>query len=199
MEQRIGRLDRIGQSETINIHVPYVKGDPGERYARWYQEGLNAFEKNLQGAQLLVKRLQEIKAPTLDEFIKESQKLSAETAVQMEKGPDRLLALTSQGKGDVEEILEEIDSWDRDREMEDWIMRLFDHFGLSVEELDDRSYLLHPGNVITDAFPDLPENGMSVTFSRDHALVREEVGLMTADHPMAVSYTHLTLPTTPYV
>lgn len=184
LEQRIGRLDRIGQSETINIHVPYVKGDPGERYARWYQEGLNAFEKNLQGAQLLVKRLQEIKAPTLDEFIKESQKLSAETATQMEKGPDRLLALTSQGKGDVEAVLEEIDSWDRDREMEDWMMRLFDHFGLSVEELDDRSYLLHPGNVITDAFPDLPENGMSVTFSRDHALVREEVGLMTADHPM---------------
>lgn len=184
LEQRIGRLDRIGQTETINLHVPYVKGDPGERYARWYQEGLNAFEKNLQGAQLLVKRLQKIKAATLADFITESQKLRAETEGQMERGPDRLLALTSQGAGDIEDTLELIDSWDGNREFEDWILRLFDHFGLSVEELGLRGYLLQPGNVITDAFPDLPESGMSVTFDRERALSREEISLMTADHPM---------------
>ncbi|MFT6574752.1 MAG: ATP-dependent helicase HepA [Akkermansiaceae bacterium] len=184
LEQRIGRLDRIGQTETINLHVPYVKGDPGERYARWYQEGLNAFEKNLQGAQLLVKRLQQIKADTLADFIAESQKLRVETEGQMERGPDRLLALTSQGAGGIEDTLELIDSWDRDREFEDWILRLFDHFGLSVEELGLRGYLLLPGNVITDAFPDLPESGMSVTFDRERALTREEISLMTADHPM---------------
>ena len=115
LEQRIGRLDRIGQTETINIHVPYVKGDAGERYARWYQEGLNAFEKNLQGAQLLVKRLQQIKADTLPRFIEESKKLREETEAQMERGPDRLLALTSKGGGEIEKVLEELDKWDGDR------------------------------------------------------------------------------------
>jgi len=184
LEQRIGRLDRIGQTKTIHLHIPYVKGDPGERYARWYQEGLNAFEKNLQGAQLLVKRLQQIKADTLTDFIAESKKLRDETEAQMERGPDRLLALTSKGGGDIEETLELIDTWDGDREFEDWILRLFDHFGLSVEELGSRAYLLQPGNVITDAFPDLPSDGMSVTFDRERALSREEIGLMTADHPM---------------
>ena len=184
LEQRIGRLDRIGQRETIHLHVPFVKGDPGERYARWYDEGLNAFEKNLQGAQILVKRLQQIQAGTLDEFIVESQKLRAETEAQMERGVDRLLALTSQGKGDIEETLKLIDAWDGDREFEDWVLRLLDHFGLSVEELGTRSYLLQPGNLITDAFPDLPVEGMSVTFDRERALTREEIGLMTADHPM---------------
>ncbi|MFT6864257.1 MAG: ATP-dependent helicase HepA [Akkermansiaceae bacterium] len=184
LEQRIGRLDRIGQKETINIHVPYVKGDPGERYARWYQEGLNAFEKNLQGAQILVKRLQQIKADSLADFITESQKLRAETEAQMERGPDRLLALTSQGDGGIEKTLEQIDAWDGDREFEDWIIRLFDHFGLAVEELDSRGYLLQQGNGATDAFPNLPENGMGVTFDRERALSREEIGLMTADHPM---------------
>lgn len=184
LEQRIGRLDRIGQTETINIHVPYVKGDAGERYARWYQEGLNAFEKNLQGAQLLVKRLQQIKAPTLDQFITESKKLRDETEAQMERGPDRLLALSSRGDGEVDETLELMDAWDGDRAFEDWILRLFDYFGLSVEELGMRGYLLQPGNVITDAFPDLPEDGMSVTFDRERALSREEIGLMSADHPM---------------
>ncbi len=184
LEQRIGRLDRIGQTETIHIYVPFVKGDAGERYAKWYQKGLNAFEKNLQGAQILVRRLQQIKADSLTKFIEESQKLRAETEAQMERGPDRLLAMTSKGDGGIEDTLELIDTWGGDREFEDWVTRLFDHFGLAVEELDPRAYLLQPGNVITDAFPDLPEEGMSVTFDRERALSREEIGLMTADHPM---------------
>lgn len=193
LEQRIGRLDRIGQTKTINLHVPYVKGTRGERYARWYQEGLNAFEKNLQGAAILVKKLQGISAPTLDDFIKESQVLRAETEELMERGQDRLLALTSQGDGKVEKSLDMIDTWDGDRGFEDWILRLLDHFGINVEELGNRSYLLKPGNVITDAFPDLPDDGMSVTFDRQRALSREEIGLMTADHPMVVSAVDLLL------
>ena len=193
LEQRIGRLDRIGQSETIHLHVPYVKGSRGERYARWYQEGLQAFEKNLQGAQLLVKKLQEIKADSLTDFIEESRKLRAEVESKMERGPDRLLALTSKGGGDTEETLELMDSWDRNHAFEDWILRLFDFFGLSVEELGARGYLLQPGNVITDAFPDLPKDGMSVTFDRERALSREDIGLMTADHPMVRSSVELLL------
>src|SRR5206468_9765010 len=50
LEQRIGRLDRIGQTASIRIHVPYVRGTSEEVFARWYHEGLNAFEKNLHGA-----------------------------------------------------------------------------------------------------------------------------------------------------
>ena len=184
LEQRIGRLDRIGQSETIHIHVPYVKGDPGERYARWYQEGLNAFEKNLPGAETLVKRLQGIKAETLDDFITQSQKLRDDIEQQMERGVDRLLALTSQGRDPIDDLLGVIDEWDHDRTFEDWVLRLFDHFGLAVEEMSSRGYLLKPGHVITDAFPELPEDGLSVTFDRDRALSREEIGFMTADHPM---------------
>ena len=193
LEQRIGRLDRIGQSGTIHLHVPYVKGGRGERYARWYHEGLQAFEKNLQGAQLLVKKLQEIKADSLSEFIEESKKLRAEVESKMERGPDRLLALTSMGGGDTSEILELMDSWDRNRDFEDWILRLFDFFGITVEELGARGYLLQPGNVITDAFPDLPGDGMSVTFDRERALSREDIGLMTADHPMVRSSVDLLL------
>ena len=50
LEQRIGRLDRIGQTTTIHIHVPYLKGTDEEVLARWYHDGLNAIEKNLHGA-----------------------------------------------------------------------------------------------------------------------------------------------------
>lgn len=59
LEQRIGRLDRIGQSATIQIHVPFIAGGPYELLARWYHEGLHAFEENLHGGAELFERFRE--------------------------------------------------------------------------------------------------------------------------------------------
>lgn len=44
LEQRIGRLDRIGQSREIQIHVPYMEQSAQAVLLRWYHEGLDAFE-----------------------------------------------------------------------------------------------------------------------------------------------------------
>src|SRR5690606_5496292 len=49
VEQRVGRLDRIGQTETIRIHVPFVAGSAEACVARWYHEGLDAFARPLHG------------------------------------------------------------------------------------------------------------------------------------------------------
>ena len=59
LEQRIGRLDRIGQTQTIHVHAPYLEGSPQEVLTRWYQQGLNAFESNLQGANQLLRQFGE--------------------------------------------------------------------------------------------------------------------------------------------
>lgn len=45
LEQCIGRLDRIGQSRDIQIHVPCFADTAQVVLARWYHEGLNAFEE----------------------------------------------------------------------------------------------------------------------------------------------------------
>ena len=45
LEQRIGRLDRIGQQATVEIHVPVYQGGVTDRLLRWYHEGLNAIEQ----------------------------------------------------------------------------------------------------------------------------------------------------------
>ena len=44
LEQRIGRLDRIGQRSDVQVHVPYFEGSAQEALLRWYHEGCNAFE-----------------------------------------------------------------------------------------------------------------------------------------------------------
>ena len=193
LEQRIGRLDRIGQTQTIHIHIPFTPGSRDGHYARWYHKALNAFEKNLHGAQILIKRLQALETKTVDEFMEASIKIKAETDREMEHGHDRLLALTSCADENIEQTLELMDDWDSDRNFEDWITKLLDFFGVKVDELGDRAYLLKPGNVITDAFPDLPDTGLAVTFDRQRALSREEIGFMSADHPIVCSAIDLLL------
>ena len=53
LEQRIGRLDRIGQENRIQIHVPYLIGTAQERMFRWYNEALNIFSNISPTAQTL--------------------------------------------------------------------------------------------------------------------------------------------------
>jgi ATP-dependent helicase HepA len=50
LEQRIGRLDRIGQNDDIHIHIPIIEGEPEEMLALWYHNGLGAFENTLHGS-----------------------------------------------------------------------------------------------------------------------------------------------------
>ncbi len=47
------RLDRIGQENRIQIHVPYLMGTAQERMFRWYNEALNIFSNISPTAQTL--------------------------------------------------------------------------------------------------------------------------------------------------
>ena len=59
LEQRIGRLDRIGQKEIIQIHIPYIKESAQEILFHWYKEGLNAFSQTCPAGQGMVAQLGE--------------------------------------------------------------------------------------------------------------------------------------------
>ena len=45
LEQRIGRLDRIGQEKTIHLHVPYLKDTAQQKLFKWLDKGLDLFNK----------------------------------------------------------------------------------------------------------------------------------------------------------
>ena len=191
LEQRIGRLDRIGQTETIHIHVPYLKSTHGEVLARWYHEGLNAFEQSMHGATEIMRELGGpppeggMSEPALHAFIQISKECRARVAAKLERGYDRLLELNSSQPEQAKMRIAEIERMDQDKKSEAFLIRLWDHFGLHIEELVDRSYLLLPGHLITDAFPALPDEGLNVTFDRPRALSREDTSFMSWDHPVA--------------
>lgn len=195
LEQRIGRLDRIGQTATIKIHVPYIGGTEAEVLARWYHEGLNAFEKNLHGAGEILRALtkdltalrQKFSAAKLEKLLTKSRDLQSKVAKKLERGHDRLLELNSCKPGQAEELSRQIRALDADEKFEEFLVRMFDHFGVQVEDHGTRSYILRPGHLITDAFPSLPEEGMTVTLDRSRALSREDLVFMSADHPLVRS------------
>jgi ATP-dependent helicase HepA len=190
LEQRIGRLDRIGQTETINIHVPYHRSSHGELLARWYHEGLNAFEHSLHGATQILREIGGIPAgemtpEELEVFIQKSKTCRKKVADRLGRGYDRLLELNSSRPELALAQIQAIAEIDTDRVSESFLLRLWDHFGLHVEELSDRTYLLRPGHLITDAFPALPDDGLNATFDRTKALSREDAAFMSWDHPVA--------------
>ncbi|MFM2177013.1 MAG: hypothetical protein RL015_1111 [Verrucomicrobiota bacterium] len=192
LEQRIGRLDRIGQTSTIHIHVPYLKGTAEEVLARWYHEGLNAIEKNLHGATEIAEGLSESLSPLLEKFetkkftafLKKTKELRQQVSDKLERGHDRLLELNSCKPERAATVIEAIRQQEADVDFEEFFIKLVDHFGLHVEEHGNRSYVFMPAHLTTDKFPALPDEGLLVTFDRTRALSRENMTFLTSDHPM---------------
>ena len=196
LEQRIGRLDRIGQSKDIQIHVPYLKGSPQEVLVRWFHEGLNAFEENIEGGnqigQLFNARLVAIAlAASSNDISTELATLITETNTYQQalretlaNGRDRLLEMNSYRPLVAEKLVGQIKAADKDLALEIYMTKVFDYFGIEMEDLAARTYLLHPARENREAFPSIPDDGIAVTFDRKRALSREDVSFISWDHPM---------------
>ena len=203
LEQRIGRLDRIGQTADIHIHVPHLPGSPEELWARWYHEGVGAFEHTLHGSAAIYREFHdEVTAlaesadweSELPELLERTRIFKEKVEKELEEGRDHLLEMSSFDPIVGEELVEQVEDLDMDWKLEKYMLRVFDHFGVTVEELREREYLLKPEHLFSsEVFIGLPEEGMSITFDRDTALAREELGFFTWDHPMVTSATHMLL------
>ena len=192
LEQRIGRLDRIGQTATIHLHVPFLPESSGEVLAKWYQDGLDAFEHHPHGAGEIATALrkelaalsEDFSAKKLTALIKKTKEQHAKLTRKLERGHDRLLELNSCKPAIAAGTIKHIRAADGDRSFQEFCVELFDHFGVQVEDHSANAYLLKPGHLLTDAFPALPEEGITVTFDRPRALSREDLVLMSGDHPI---------------
>ena len=201
LEQRIGRLDRIGQRHTIHIHVPYFETGGQEALFRWYHEGLNAFGAICPaGATLYDELLDELKQAIvheghdLDALMEHTRTRATEHTAALERGRDRLLELNSAGKDDGPELIHAIETLDRDPELPEYMERLCGLVGIDVEDHSDYSYVLRPGDHMQmPSFPELDEDGVTVTYSRSRALAREDQQFLTWEHPMVAGAMDLVL------
>jgi ATP-dependent helicase HepA len=205
LEQRIGRLDRIGQTEDIHIHVPYILGSPQEMLVNWFHKGLDAFEQNLEGGNrvfhLFGDRLKETclssssldSSEQLESLIAETSSFQKKLKETLANGRDRLLEMNSFRPQIAEKLVEQIRKEDKDVNLEVYMTQVFEYFGVEMEDLAPRTYLLHSPKIKTEAFPSIPKGGLSITFDRKRALSREDVRFLTWDHPIVTEAIDLVL------
>ncbi len=192
LEQRIGRLDRIGRKETVAIHIPYPAGSHLELLARWYHEGLSAFASPLEGGREVMDRFDAELAAFLekpdkqgfDALLARARTFHAGLAKQLERGQDRLLRMNSCRPETAARIIAQIEAFDRDSGLDEFLLRMFDRYDVRAEEIAPRTWHAKPGPLATEAIPGLPESGLALTADRTKALAREDIEFLTWDHPL---------------
>ncbi len=193
LEQRIGRLDRIGQKNDIQIHLPYLQDTAQERLLQWYHQGLNAFELTCPGGHILFSEFAEELLNVLvggdeDELtnlLNHTQSRYKELKHAMEQGRDKLLEINSHGGDKAKAIVERLAQSDQDTKLIGSVIRLWDIIGVDQEDKGENSIILRPSeHMMFPTYPGLHEDGVTVTFDRDTALSRDDIALITQEHPL---------------
>ena len=194
LEQRIGRLDRIGQTSTIRIHIPYLIGSEYEILTRWYQDGLNAFEENVPGVYHIFQEIgsqvkQVVKNKDflkVDELLKKTSLLRKEIIHKMKTGRDRLLEINSFNLELATNITREILNVEKENEIEKYMLNVFRLYGIRYDKISFQTYKL---NLLLLSNPEFPlpaikHDTLIVTFDRETAIKHEDIEFLTWDHPM---------------
>jgi ATP-dependent helicase HepA len=198
LEQRIGRLDRIGQRHDIVVRSVAFTGTAQHMLMHWYRDGLDAFRSSPADGRELFKRfgarLVEIAVQhaqggedpdvEIDALVAETRAAHEELSTLIRQGRDRLLELANQRAADAGQLRVSLSEIDSELSNDDFALKLFEQFGVHSEESGVRTFILDPEYLSTEGFPGLKDGPQQITFDRATALVREEFPLLRLDHPM---------------
>jgi len=203
LQQRIGRLDRIGQKQVIQIHIPYLLNSPQHVLFRWYDEGLDALRHNCSAAGQVAKQvaadLTAVLADSgnqaaIETFIAKTRVLTAEIEAELHNGRDLLLELNSCRREEADALIDELEAAEDDARFWSYMEAMFDCYGVDVEYHSRDCHILRPSENLRIAhFPMLQDDGLTVTVKRDIALAREDMQFLTQEHPMVLSAMDLVL------
>ncbi len=200
LEQRIGRLDRIGQTQDVHIHLPYYRQSPTDVLMQWYHQGLNAFERVCAVGDTLYHRFaqslnatmhQPSNSVMLQDLLEQTQEAREALEEELAEGRDRLLEMSSFNAERANSLMEAMQDQDDIERIQVFAERLFDRFGISLQPHGQHGLVLHPGEHMLCQLAELPEDGMTLTFSREEALQREEIEFMSWEHPLMIELMEL--------
>ncbi len=207
LEQRIGRLDRIGQTETIRIEVPYLENSAQAILFRWYHEGLGAFEHTCPAGQNAFDQLRPALLEALQQASEGLEDLAAlvsttrnlHTRLQraLQEGRDRLLEYNSCRPQVAQALTGRAAALDQQSRLAAYMDAVFDCFDIDCEDHSASRYIIRPGSNMPGSFPALAEDGMTVTYDRDTALAHEDVHYLSWEHPLVSGAMDLVLSNEP--
>ena len=202
LEQRIGRLDRIGQTQQITLHVPYVQGTAQERLYHWYNSALNMFNQISPTAQSVQEQYIQMLKPllegadtaenrdTLKALIAEALQMRLALEAQLQAGRDRLLEYNSCRPRVAGRIADAMRDFDGHNVLPQFIERFLASANVDYSIQRDGSWVLAPldSTEISEYIEGLPlgdeEEGMTLTFERELALQREDIEFISHEHPL---------------
>lgn len=194
LEQRIGRLDRIGQRHKVQIHVPVLEQTAGAVLLRWFHEGLDAFESVFPAGRILFDEFEQslrdclaapANTPAIDQLVAATRAHALATREALSRGRDRLLELNSYDDAQAMSVIEALSEAARKLELADYMEGVFDFFGVDQQPHGPLSVVVHPSDqMLCHSFPGLPEGGITGTYDRVEALTHEDMHFLTWEHPM---------------
>lgn len=204
LEQRIGRLDRIGQTEIIQIHVPYLENSAQDIMYQWYHNGLNVFEQTcpaghnvfVQVQAALVESLHQLDDGFTDltELVETTYQLNKTMNNAMQRGRDILLEYNSCRPHIAEAITDDVIQADQSSNLLQYLEDVFDCYGVDFEDHSKECFIARPSeHMQTGNFPGLSEEGITLTCDRATALSNEDIHFMSWDHPLVTGAIDLVL------
>lgn len=193
LEQRIGRLDRIGQTEEIQIHVPYLMASAQEVLYTFYQQAINAFEHTSGAAQQVYVRYQDVLHQAIldghlsPEVLQEISDTHSEFEQALHDGRDRLLEYNSCRLEKANEIVEQASEADEQAGLPEYLKAFAASYGIDYEEQTNGTVIMRPSESMLAPLHSMPDEGMTATYSRNQALTNEDLQFISWDHPLISS------------
>ena len=196
LEQRIGRLDRIGQKEDIQIHIPYLKNHAQAQLYAFYDQGMNIFRQSCSVATAVFEdfrvRLDDLITSTLSEdpqsqfeqLLDNVKQQTQQRLQEMQKGRDKLIELNSCKPAMAKSLIRDIEASENSAVLETYMDEVFDHFAIESEYHSDKCQIIHASDRTTVHLPGLKDEGNTITFSREKAVVREDMDFLSWEHPI---------------
>lgn len=185
LEQRIGRLDRIGQTRDIHIHVPFSLPSQSEVLFTWYHEILECIDQqNPAAATIHDQYWPQIQFDLSKNDVIEKAKDNLQTLrEEIKQGRDALLEKNSCRQPKASELAKTIEEFEMESpfslvELASELLQF--HF----EETYSQCYSVIPSDkMLIPSLPGIPPEGTEVTFNRDIANHREDLLFITWDSP----------------
>jgi ATP-dependent helicase HepA len=192
LEQRIGRLDRIGQAKDVSIHVPYLSGTAQETLLDWYDKGMDLFRDSCSAGYMIFSRFEDRlltelqqRSAAFEQLLRDCEEFTGKTREELREGRDRLLERNSCKPDVAAGLIESIVAAECSEDLESYLGELCEAFGVDQEFHSEQTLVLRPSeHMLTGHFPYVQEDGTTVTFSREKALAREDMEFLTWEHPM---------------
>jgi len=199
LEQRIGRLDRIGQKNRVAVHVPYFTGSVQETLLQIYDSAMACFVSASMANGIVYSEQSALIESMLDDplddhsesidYLKSSLE---EVRERLAQGRDCLLERSSHQPEKAEAVVEQVNEYDDDPALELWLINAFDRFGIESELISERIYFIRPtGHRMVEQLASLSAEGLSATFDREVALAREDVEWLSWEHPLVSDFMEL--------